>query len=257
MTSPLPSVEDLVSNYTRWLRDRTVLRQVHDWTEITTPYVDRHNDYLQIYARRTPTGFKLTDDAYVLTDLEQSGFNFDTPKRQELLKVTLNGLGVHREGDALVVNCTPENFPVRKHCLLQAMLAVNDLFFLTSPTSVAGLFYEEVVSWLDVNDIRYTPNVKFTGKTGYDHMFEFVIPKSRREPERILRALTRPTRESAQATVLAWIDTRDVRPADARALALLNDSERVPPAVVDALSSYEVRPVLWSQREDVRDLLAA
>ena len=252
-----PSIEELVSNYTRWLRDRTVLRQVQDWTEITTPSVDRHNDYLQIYAKRTPTGFKLTDDAYILTDLEQSGFNFDTGKRQELLKVTLNGFGVHREGDELVVNCTPENFPVRKHCLLQAMLAVNDLFFLASPASSAGLFYEEVVSWFDVNDIRYTPNVKFTGKTGYDHMFEFVIPKSRREPERIVRALTRPTRESAQATVLAWIDTRDVRPTDAQAFALLNDAERVPPAVVEALTSYEVRPVPWSRREEVRDLLAA
>jgi Domain of unknown function DUF1829/Domain of unknown function DUF1828 len=233
------------------------LRQVQDWTEITTPYLDRHNDYLQIYVRRTSTGFKLTDDAYILTDLEQSGFNFDTPKRQELLKVTLNGLGVQREGDALVVNCTAENFPVRKHCLLQAMLTVNDLFFLSSPTSVAGLFYEDVVSWLDANDIRYTPNVKFTGKTGYDHMFDFVIPKSRREPERILKTLTRPSRESAQAAVLAWIDTRDVRPADAQAFALLNDAERVPPAVVDALSSYDVRPVLWSRREDVRDLLVA
>jgi hypothetical protein len=251
------SIEELVSDYGRWLRDRTILRQVQDWTEITTPYLDRHNDYLQIYAKRTPAGFKLTDDGYVLTDLEQSGFNFDTPKRQELLKITLNGFGVQRERDALVVNCTPDNFPVRKHCLLQAMLAVNDLFFLSSPASVAGLFYEEVVSWLDGNDIRYTPNVKFTGKTGYDHMFEFVIPKSRREPERILRALTRPTRESAQATVLAWIDTRDVRPADAQAFALLNDAERVPPAVVEALTSYEVRPVLWSHREEVREVLVA
>ncbi len=137
------------------------------------------------------------------------------------------------------------------------MLAVGDLFYLSSPASLAGLFYEDVVSWLDGNDIRYTPNVKFTGKTGYDHMFDFVIPKSKREPERILRALTRPTRENAQATVLSWIDTRDVRPADARAFALLNDGERVPPAVEDALSSYEIRPVLWSQREDVKELLAA
>lgn len=256
MTSP--SIEDLVSSYSRWLRDRTVLRQVHDWTEITTPYVDRHNDYLQIYARRTPAGFKLTDDGYVLTDLEQSGFKLDSPKRQELLKVTLNGFGVQRERDALVVNCTAENFPVRKHCLLQAMLAINDLFFMSSSASDAvGLFYEEVVSWLDVNDIRYTPNAKFTGKTGYDHMFEFVIPKSRQAPERIVRTLARPTKESAQNMVLAWIDTRDVRPSDSQAFAILNDSERVPPAVVEALSNYEVRPVRWSEREDVRELLAA
>ncbi len=35
-----------------------------------------------------------------------------------------------------------------------------------------------VVTWLDVHDVRYTPKVKFTGKTGFDHLFDFVIPKS-------------------------------------------------------------------------------
>ena len=51
---------------------------------------------------------------------------------------------------------------------------------------VASLFYEDVVAWLDLHDVRYTPKVKFTGKTGYDHLFDFVIPKSRRQPERIV-----------------------------------------------------------------------
>lgn len=256
MNQANPSISALVDDYMRWLRDRTVLRQIRDWTEITTPYLDRHNDYLQIYARKKDTGFKLTDDAYIITDLEQSGFTFDTPKRKELLRTTLSGLGVQREGDALVVNCTTDNFPVRKHCLLQAMLAVNDLFFLSSPAS-GNLFYDDVVSWLDSNEIRYTPNAKFTGKTGYDHMFDFVIPKSRREPERIVKTITKPSRDAAQSTVLAWVDTREVRPPDSRAYALLNDKERVPPAVLDALTSYEVRPVLWSEREDFREELAA
>jgi hypothetical protein len=53
-----------------------------------------------------------------------------------------------------------------------------------------------VVAWLDVNDIRYTPMVKFTGISGYDHLVDFVIPESRKEPERIIQAITRPTRES-------------------------------------------------------------
>lgn len=71
------------------------------------------------------------------------------------------------------------------------MLAVNDMFCLASPT-VASVFYEDVVSWLDVCEVRYTPKVKFTGRSGYDHLFDFVIPKSRRHPERIVRAVSRP-----------------------------------------------------------------
>ena len=85
------------------------------------------------------------------------------------------------------MHASPDNFALRKHNLVQAMLAVNDMFYLAVPM-VASLFYEDVVAWLDLHDIRYTPKVKFTGKTGYDHLFDFVIPKSRRQPERIIQS---------------------------------------------------------------------
>src|SRR5215472_10093916 len=55
-----------------------------------------------------------------------------------------------------------KNFPVCKHNLIQAMLALNDLFYLAKPV-VESLFFEDVVAWLDGNDVRYTPKVKFTG----------------------------------------------------------------------------------------------
>ncbi len=180
-----------------------------------------------------------------------------SPKRQDLLRMTLNGFGIQLRDNALEVHASPDNFPLRKHNLVQAMLAVNDMFYLAVPM-VASLFYEDVVEWLDVHDIRYTPKVKFTGKTGYDHLFDFVIPKSKWQPERIIQTINRPHRDTAQAVVLSWIDTKEVRSADSRAYALLNDSEQaVPPSVLDALRSYDVRPVPWSQRESVREELAA
>jgi len=42
-------IQGLVNEYARWLREKTQVRQVDEWVEITTPYLDRHNDYLQIY----------------------------------------------------------------------------------------------------------------------------------------------------------------------------------------------------------------
>lgn len=250
-------IQRLLDAYHAWLKDKTVLRQIDDWVEITTPYLDRHNDYIQIYAKKANGGFILTDDGYTIEDLESSGCKLESRKRQELLRMTLNGFGVRLEGKALQVHASPENFALRKHNLVQAMLAVNDMFYLAVPM-VASLFYEDVVAWLDLHDIRYTPKVKFTGKTGYDHLFDFVIPKSRRQPERIIQTINRPNRETAQAVVLAWVDTKEVRSPDSRAYALLNDSEQVvPTGVVDALRSYDVRPVPWSQRENVREELAA
>ena len=50
-------IQALLDQYSIWLRDRTKLREIGDCIEITTPYLDRHNDYLQIYAKRADGGF--------------------------------------------------------------------------------------------------------------------------------------------------------------------------------------------------------
>ena len=250
-------IQKLLDDYMAWLKDKTTLRQIENWVEITTPYLDRHNDYIQIYAKKENNGFLLTDDGYTIVDLEQSGCKLQSPKRQDLLKMTLNGFGVQLQNNMLEVHASKDNFALRKHNLVQSMLAVNDMFYLAVPM-VASLFYEDVVAWLDLHEVRYTPKVKFTGKTGYDHLFDFVIPKSRLQPERILQTINRPNRDTAQAVAFSWIDTKEVRPPDSKAYAILNDSEQsISSAVVDALRSYDVKPIPWSAREDVREELSA
>ncbi len=253
----IQEIQTLLDRYLAWLKDKTTLRQVDDWIEITTPYLDRHNDYLQIYATRKNRDFILTDDGYTIEDLEQCGCKLESPKRQDLLRMTLNGFGVHLNDNALEIHTSPENFALRKHSLIQAMLAVNDMFYLAAPT-VTSVFYEDVVAWLDVCDVRYTPKVKFTGRSGYDHLFDFVIPKSRRQPERIVQTINRPSRNTAEVIAFAWIDTKEVRSHDSQAYALLNDSEQqISTAVSDALRSYDVTPIPWSDRDSIRNELAA
>src|SRR5580692_4396579 len=245
-------IEKLLNDYRTWLRDKTTLREVNgSWIEITTPYLDRHNDALQLYARRENGGFVLSDDSYTIHDLEASGCSLNTDKRKDLLRMTLNGFGVRLNDEAIEVQATPETFPLRKHNLIQAMLAVNDLFYLAKPV-VESLFYEDVVAWLDGNDVRYTPKVKFTGTSGFDHLFDFVIPKSRKQPERILQTINRPTRDSAEAFIYAWSDTRQVRLPESKAFAVLNDVEQtISGGVLDAFRNYQIQPVPWSHRGEV------
>lgn len=253
----IEEVRSLLDRHFQWLKEQTVVREVGAWAEITTPYLDRHNDCLQIYARRQNGGYLLTDDGYILEDLEHSGCRLDSPKRQALLQMTLRGFGVELEDNALQIHATQQNFPLKKHNLVQAMLAVNDLFCLATP-AITSLFYEDVVAWLEESGIRYTPQFNVIGRSGYTHHFDFVVPKSRTRPERILRAINRPNRDAAESMIFDWNDTREVRPAEAQAYALLNDGERaVPGGVVDALSTYGIKPVVWGRREEVREELAA
>lgn len=85
-----------------------------------------------------------------------------------------------------------------------------------------------------------------------------MVPKSKRAPERILRVINNPNKDTAQNTAFAWLDTKEVRPSDSQAFAILNDRDRqIGDAVQDALRSYDITPIAWSKREDFRERLAA
>lgn len=255
----IAEVRQLKKQYLAWLKDEITLREIDDWVEVTTPFLDRHNDYMQIYVGRSETGYVLTDDGYTIADLEMSGCQLDTPKRQSLLAMTLRGFGVQRDtkSNELFVSASGENFPVRKHSLVQAMLAVNDMFYLASPF-IASFFMEDVETWLESHNIRYSPKLKLTGASGFDHHYDFVIPKSRLQPERVLLSLNRPDRANIERAVFAWEDTRSARSGETNAYVILNDSEQtITDNALNALRAYRVHPILWSERESVREELAA
>lgn len=254
----IEQMTDLVEQYASWIRDRTSLRKIdNDWIEITTPYLDRHNDCIQIYARKQSDGFLLTDDGEILEDLKLSGCSLDSPKRQKLLSTALSGFGVRNEDGRLEVTATTGTFPQRKHSLVQSMLAVNDLFCL-SDSRVGSLFYEDVTDWLNLKDIRYSPNVAFTGKGGLVHHYDFLIPHSKSQPERLIKAIAKPDRDAAVNFAFAWVDTHETRPENSQAFAFLNDQERkIPDVVIETLRKHDVEPVGWSEREKVGDVLAA
>src|SRR5712691_2497701 len=73
--------------------------------------------------RRDNGGFVLTDGGETIQDLRASGCDLETTKRRDLLTAVLNGFGVRREGEALVAKATPQDFSLRKHNLVQAILA--------------------------------------------------------------------------------------------------------------------------------------
>jgi hypothetical protein len=251
-------MQALVDRYWVWLKDQTSLRQVEgDWIEISTPFLDRHNDGLQIYARHEGEDLLMTDDGYILRDLEATGCKLDNPRRQALIQLTLRGFGVQLADDRLEIRARPENFAQKKHNLIQAMIGVNDLFYL-SKSSVRGLFLEDVQDWMDKKDIRFSPNVQLLGKSGLPHSFHFLINKSRQQPERIIRAINTPDRANAESFAFAWIDTREARAPEARAFAVVNDQDHsVSGNFIETLRSYEIEPLLWGQRDSFAGLLAS
>jgi hypothetical protein len=250
-------MEGLIRSYYDWLKNRTSLSSIDDqWVQITTPFLDRHNDYLQIYAKKDNHGYLLTDDGYIINDLLNSGCDLKSNKRQELLKIIINGFGVEVHDDRLTIHASTSDFGLKKHNLIQAMLSVNDLFYLSS-SNIKHIFYEDVINWFNSSHVRYISRVKFTGKSGLDHMFDFAIPKSEKYPERLVQTINHPTKDAMQIAVFKWLDTREDRPQDAKLLILLNDTKSINPALIEAFHNYELETVLWSEREKSREFFIA
>jgi hypothetical protein len=248
----------MIDAYVGWLRQGLSVEEIAGACELTTPFLDRHNDHLQVYATRHNGNIVLSDDGYVLSDLRTSGLEIDTPKRKMVLNSVLNGLGVREHGGQLIVEASPANLGQRLHSLVQAMLAVNDMFVMGQPR-VSSFFFEDVRSFLDSNDIRYTPRVKLAGRSGYDHGIDFLIPKSRKHPERIVQAVATPKKDNIFAYLWALSDTRAARAgeSEAEAYAFLNDQDQgVGGDVVEALNAYRVVPAVWSKRNEYVNALS-
>ena len=239
---------DFVTSYLAWLKSQFNCRQTGRYTEITTPFLDRHNDQIQIYAVPTVDGWSLTDAGETLSDLEMCGVRFESAKRKALLHEVLQGFGVTLRDGELTVSADTQSQPLQMNNLIQAVLAVNDLFCLAQPT-VYPFFTECVSHWLDEKAIRFSPQVSFSGKSTFSHHYDFLIPKSQQSPERLLKVMNTPSRDYAKQVAFSWIDTRETRPAASECFVLLNDAEGIPAGVLTSLNQYDLIPIPWTERE--------
>jgi hypothetical protein len=253
------SADVLVGSYFDWLKSGINAQVLdEDVTELTTPFLDRHNDYLQIYAERTGDDqFLLTDDGYIVAELKSAGVEPYGSRRSEIIREFLSGHGVSLESGELHIAATHSSLGQRTHSLLQAMLSLDDMFVLAQPR-VATVFLEDVTKFLDEHDVRYSPHVKFAGKSGFDHLVDFVIPKSRNAPERIVQVVNNPRRDRIDSLLFTATDIRSARGRDTSYYAILNDSRKqVFPEVTSALTAYDIEAKPWSARDRIIDSLAA
>lgn len=249
--------QELIDSYLDWLRKGLSVEEVGKACELTTPFLDRHNDHLQVYAVQQNGTIVLSDDGYILSDLRTSGLDLNTPKRFDILKAIVNGFGVRLEAKRLVVEASQRTLGQKVHALVQAMLAVNDMFVMAQPR-VATFFWEDVRAFLDEHDVRHSPRVKIAGRSGFDHAIDFLIPKSRARPERFVQAINVATKSTVGSYLFALTDTREARLDKPEAYAFLNDRDHeVGGDVVEALQAYEVKPAPWSRRDEFVEALAS
>lgn len=242
--------ERLIGDYLRWLKEGLRVSELQAACKIATPFLDRHNDEIELYVEKHNGGILLTDDGYTLSDLASSGMTFSTEKRKAHLTAILNGFGVKLVDDELQVPATPQDFPQKKHNLVQAMLAVNDMFVM-SEEHVLSFFKEDVAKFLESNAIPIFSDFKLSGRSGFDHKFDFGLSKTQRKPQRVLQAINNLTKDQALSFAFAVADVRVIRTDPLQAFTFLNDIDHPPSEEnLAAIRAYDIEPFQWSQRQN-------
>jgi len=248
---------NFIDNYLNWLKSNMTEEKLDNGLiEITTPFLDKNNDYTQIYVeKKSKNKLLLTDYGYIIDELHMVGIDTKSPKRKDIIESILNRFGIKLIDEKLTIECLVDDFPNAKHRLIQAMLAVDDLFYTSRP-NVTSIFFEEVEKFFVNNDIYHISNINFTGIAGYTHNYEFALQKSKNNPERLIKLANNLNKSMAESILFAWNDTRVVRNKKSVLYTIINDTNKINDKYINALESYEVVPIPWSRRNEYLERFA-
>ena len=244
---------DFGKTYVDWLKQNIEQYRLNDNTfRLTLPFLDRNNDYIEIYIIDNGDGtYHITDDGATINDLELGGFDFvNSNRRMYILEYIIASYGVTKtNNNELTVNCTSNDLPLKKHMLAQCMIKVSDMFYL-SRSNVQSVFLDDVQKFLDVNDVRYVDNIYLTGKSKLTTHYDFAIARSKKSSERFIKVVNNMDLNSARNIIFAWNDTKDMRQHEAKLYTFIqNVDKKVSSDAIGALKEYSINPALWTDRD--------
>lgn len=247
-------MNELIDSYIQFLKDNITLKQVGEYTAITTPFMDRHNDCIELYVKENKKDeIYITDDGYTIDDLADSGFRFNTVKRKKILEDILKSYHLQIKNNELFTITSPQRFACSKHFFIQAILAINDLYTI-SKSNVSSLFFEDVATFFDDNDILYNQDIKITGKSGLDHNINYVLPayKKNKIPERYIQVINNSTKSNTQSNIFLWQDLKNSRKRDNKMYILINNIDNsVKEEYIQAYKNYNISTLLWSEKDNI------
>ena len=247
----MTKTDDFITKYLDWIKHNSSQTVIGDYSEITTPFVDAHNDQIQFYITKTDNGYLLTDDGYVINDLEMCGCDVKSKKRKQMMMQIAESIGVTIKDSCIIVEANEGDIARKQHIMIQAILKISDMF-LTTSSRIKGLFMEEVQEFFVANDIRNTPSIMLMGHSGLSHQFDFVIPASRKMPERVITTINTPTKQAVESALFAWNDVAKTRKGGngSQGYIILNDKKKKPNnELFNAIQNYDLKAVPWTDRD--------
>ena len=246
------NIQKMIADYTEWLKKEITIATFGEYVELTTPYLDRYNDYLQIYVKQNADGtLTISDDGNIIGDLISSGMTFKkgSNRRKMLDRIATNyGISIV-DNEVITTTATLHDFPQKKHMIVQAMLAIDDLYVI-SPENVKDLFMENIETYFRANEIFFSKDFSVLGKTGTIYNYDFHLQESKTKPERYCRGYNKLNVSKRDLTLFNWIDTKEKRGESGELIVIYNDDNPVAEEVLIGFSNYKIKTLPFSQRQE-------
>lgn len=252
-------IEPLLDQYHAFVKSKTLVQEKTgtEWISIATPYLDMHNDAVEVYAKKNNGTIELNDDGQTLRNLNLYGVDLGRAgKRQDILESILLTYGIKLTGEELAVEANENNFAQKKLNLLSAISEINDLYVLSKPT-VASVFKDDVKEYLDAHEIIYTPHFISKGSIGLEFTFDFQI--AYRKKEIVIKTFNSLNKNNLVNFLFSWDDIKQTRTKltnkEVVGLAVVNNEIKEPkPELIDALKSKGSEIIFWKDREEKQSL---
>ena len=123
--------------------------------------------------------------------------------------------------------------------------------YMLAKHTVASVFKDDVRSYLDEQEIIYTPQFISKGSTGLEFTFDFQIAYRNREV--VIKSFNSVNKLNIPNFLFTWDDIKNVRERisgkEVIGLAIINNEEKiVPDEYLDALKSKNADFILWTER---------
>lgn len=240
------NIEKFIDEYLDFLKENLTIKKLKDIHEITLPFFDRNNDALTIYVDQiSEDEYRVSDDSYIINNLYDNGINLSKKRLDSISSICLK-LGVEVEANELLVYSKSKNLVSKVHTLAQAMLRVDDMY-LTNQNRVSSYFIEDLINFFDQNEIYYSRDISFIGKTGMTHSFDFLFQRSKENPERICRAINNGSKNNMINVLFAWQDIETIRNNKSKLIIIVNDNNKIEDGVIEGFNNYDIKSYRWSE----------
>ena len=126
---------------------------------------------------------------------------------------------------------------------------------MLSRTRVTSIFLDDVMDFFEQKEIYPVENVQFAGISGFYHNYDFVLQKTKNNPERMCLAVNNANKATIGNIIFSWNDTKPSRKnGNSQLIVLMNDHNAIGKGAEDAFESYGIKGIRWSKREEQTNL---